>query len=82
MQQPNHLWQEHLARLEQLHGAAAVKPLRPRPRRVAGGDGRTAWALHGELTANPPGRLGRPLLAEIEAYLEFFAIARDAGSER
>ena len=37
------------------------------------------WALHGELTARPPGRLGRLLLPEIESYLEFFAIARGAG---
>jgi hypothetical protein len=29
-----------------------------------------------EWTAGPVGRLGRPLLVEIEAYLEFFAIAR------
>lgn len=29
-----------------------------------------------EWTARPLGRLGRPLLAEIEAYLEFFTIAR------
>lgn len=29
-----------------------------------------------EWTAAPVGRLGRPLLVEIEAYLEFFAIAR------
>ena len=30
-----------------------------------------------EFTASPPGRLGRPLLAEIETYLEFFALARE-----
>jgi hypothetical protein len=30
-----------------------------------------------EWTAQPLGRFGRPLLAEIDAYLEFFAIARD-----
>jgi hypothetical protein len=29
-----------------------------------------------EWTAQPVGRLGRPLVAEIEAYLEFFALAR------
>ena len=28
-----------------------------------------------EWTASPLGRLGRPLLVEIETYLEFFAIA-------
>ncbi len=30
-----------------------------------------------EWTARPLGRLGRPLLAEIESYLHFFSIARD-----
>jgi hypothetical protein len=29
-----------------------------------------------EFTGQPPGRLGRPLLDEIEAYLSFFALAR------
>jgi hypothetical protein len=29
-----------------------------------------------EWTARPLGRLGRPLVAEIEAYLAFFSIAR------
>lgn len=31
-----------------------------------------------EWTAPPPGSLGRSLVEEIEAYLEFFAIARAA----
>ena len=30
-----------------------------------------------EWTARPLGRLGRPLLAEIESYLHFFSIAQD-----
>jgi hypothetical protein len=35
-----------------------------------------------EWTARPLGRLGRPLVAEIEAYLTFFSIARaDAGRD-
>jgi hypothetical protein len=29
-----------------------------------------------EWTAPPPGRLGRRLLADVEPYLDFFAIAR------
>jgi hypothetical protein len=29
-----------------------------------------------EWTSRPPGRLGKRLLDEIEAYLEFFAVAR------
>jgi hypothetical protein len=33
-------------------------------------------ARRGEWTSAPPGRLGRRLLADVEAYLEFFAIAR------
>ncbi len=35
-----------------------------------------------EWTARPLGRLGRPLLVEVEAYLEFFAIARTEASTR
>jgi hypothetical protein len=30
---------------------------------------------HAEWTAAPPGRLGRRLLADVEPYLGFFAIA-------
>jgi hypothetical protein len=37
---------------------------------------------YGEWTAAPPGALGRRLLADIEPYLEFFAIARSAESAR
>jgi hypothetical protein len=33
-------------------------------------------ARRGEWTVTPPGRLGRRLLADIELYLAFFAIAR------
>lgn len=29
-----------------------------------------------EWSARPPGRLGRPLVEEVERYLEFYAIAR------
>jgi hypothetical protein len=35
-----------------------------------------------EFTGHPPGRLGRPLLAEIETYLEFFALAHQPAGER
>jgi hypothetical protein len=38
------------------------------------GEARSAVAA--ERTAAPPGRLGRRLLADIETYLEFFALAR------
>ena len=35
-----------------------------------------------EWTARPLGRLGRPLVAEIESYLTFFSIARtEAGPD-
>ena len=57
---------------------------RPVPRRPAEDDdwpsGRTGSLT--EWTARPLGRLGRPLVAEIEAYLTFFSIARaDAGTD-
>ena len=39
----------------------------------------SAWQ-RAEQSAAPPGRLGRLLLAEVERYLEFFAIARQSES--
>jgi hypothetical protein len=38
--------------------------------------------LEQEWTARPPGRLGRRLLADIESYLGFFAVARSGDRER
>ena len=36
-----------------------------------------------EWTARPVGRLGRPLVSEVEAYLQFFSIARgDRSADR
>ena len=54
------------------------------PRRLAGDDERRSYrpGSLSEWTARPLGRLGRPLLAEIEAYLTVFSIARaDAGHD-
>ena len=47
-----------------------------RPRRIPRTDGQAPLDDRSEWTAWPPGRLGRPLLAEIEAYLEFYALVR------
>jgi hypothetical protein len=47
---------------------ARARPTLARPRHDA--NPLTEW------TARPLGRLGRPLVAEIETYLQFFAIAR------
>jgi hypothetical protein len=72
----NQLWEAHLERLHRLGGA---------PPPVRHGRARAALPTHirdaesaqyGEWTAPPLGRFGRPLLAEVESYLEFFAIAR------
>jgi hypothetical protein len=51
---------------------------RPGPREPAGIEMRPAGRPDSltEWTARPLGRLGRPLVAEIEAYLTFFSIAR------
>jgi hypothetical protein len=62
----NKLWQEHLERLDTIHGAT--------PRRTTPGDAEDA--VRGEWSARPPGRLGRRLLADVERYLDFFATAR------
>jgi hypothetical protein len=50
---------------------SGTAPRRERPPaiRLRTHDSMTEW------TAVPLGRLGRPLVAEIETYLEFFAIA-------
>ena len=75
MHATNPLWQEHIERLRSLYAepaevdhAEAGKPL------VSDTD--AAEARRGEWAATPPGRLGRRLLADIDLWLEFFAIAR------
>jgi hypothetical protein len=71
----NPQWQEHLERLRRLHSQS---PPRTRPtvsRRILMRDREAEEARHGERTATPLGQLGRRLLADIEPYLEFFAIA-------
>ena len=73
----NPQWQQHVARLEELLGsrAGASRPA-ARPATV---DSREAEeARRGEWTATPPGPLGRRLLADVDPYLAFFAVARDA----
>lgn len=54
----------------------AVRPRAHASRVHSNADPLTEW------TARPVGRLGRPLLIEIETYLEFFAIARSDLSAR
>jgi hypothetical protein len=72
----NVLWQEHLERVRALHGEpttdAAATRRAVETEREADETRRSEW------TATPPGRLGRRLMADIERYLEFFAIARAA----
>ena len=57
---------------------------RPGPREPAGIEMRRSGSPGSlaEWTARPLGRLGRPLVAEIESYLTFFSIARtEAGPD-
>jgi hypothetical protein len=68
----NPLWHEHLERMRALR--ARPTSSRTSTRRAVGSGAEEARG--GEWTATPPGRLGRRLLAEIEPYLEFFALAR------
>jgi hypothetical protein len=56
------LWERRASRVER----------RPRPQ----GTAELCASPLAEWTAQPVGRLGRPLVAEIETYLEFFALAR------
>jgi hypothetical protein len=73
----NRLWQAHLERLQRLTGATTPPP---RPARTRGAKAISApeaeAARRAEWTAVPLGRLGRRLLADVDPYLEFFAIAR------
>jgi hypothetical protein len=65
----NSLWDEHLERLR------AINRLAPRPTMpLVAPD--VVDALRGEWDVRPPGRLGRRLLADVERYLDFFAVAR------
>ena len=73
----NPLWRAHLEQVQRIHGkpvATSAPP--PRQRRPPISDREAAEARHAEWTAAGVGRLGRRLLAEVEAYLAFFAIAR------
>jgi hypothetical protein len=69
----NPLWQEHLEWVRVLHGDPAT--ISTETQRVVTSDRQVEEIQHGEWTARPPGRLARRLIAEIETYLEFFAIA-------
>jgi hypothetical protein len=71
----NPLWQEHLERLRRLHRQSPPRTRSTGTRRIFMSDPEAEEARHGEWTATPPGRLGRRLPADIEPYVEFFAIA-------
>jgi hypothetical protein len=62
--------------MERWRRASRVTPLPRRAERPLPDAAEARRALASESTAPPPGRLGRRLLAEIEPYLEFFALAR------
>jgi hypothetical protein len=72
----NPLWEAHRERLRELYGGRRSATAQRRPRGASIGAREADEARQAEWTARPPGRLGRRLLAEIEPYLEFFAIAR------
>jgi hypothetical protein len=56
--------------LTEVRRRASRQPAGVEVRRSSGPGALTEW------TARPLGRLGRPLLVEIETYLSFFSIAR------
>ena len=62
----NPLWDAHLGRLRRLYGAGSL----PSGGREDEEARRSEWA------PRPLGRLGRRLVADLDPYLEFFAIAR------
>ena len=69
------LWHEHVERLRSLHSQSPPRKRHTGTRRIFMSDRDAGAARHGEWTATPLGRLGRRLLADIEPYLEFLAIA-------
>jgi hypothetical protein len=69
-------WDAHLERLRQLDGERHGAFVQGRRCRRSISDRQAAEARRGEWAARPLGRLGRRLLADLEPYLEFFAIAR------
>jgi hypothetical protein len=72
----NPLWDAHLARLHGMFGPDSPTTPSAGRQRTLSGDREAVEARSGEWTASPPGRLGRRLLADVEPYLEFFAVAR------
>jgi hypothetical protein len=66
-QSGNPLWDAHLRRLRLLYGVASLLP---------SGDREDEKARRSEWAPRPLGRLGRRLVADVDPYLEFFAIAR------
>jgi hypothetical protein len=72
------VWEEHMERWRRFSRRAAMH----RGTELSSSGGEDALqALASEWTAAPPGRLGRRLLADIEPYLEFFALARLGAGE-
>ena len=63
-------------RLLQVHGRRPGAVAHDGRFRRSINDREAVEARHDEWAARPPGRLGRRLLADVERYLEFFAIAR------
>jgi hypothetical protein len=72
----NPLGDAHLERLRQLDGESHSALVQGTRFRRSISDRQAVEARRGEWAARPPGRLGRHLLADLEPYLEFFAIAR------
>lgn len=71
----NPLWEAHLARIRGVYGTRRAPANRSRVRGPMTSDRDAEHARRSEWDAPAPGRLGRRLLADVEPYLEFFAIA-------
>jgi hypothetical protein len=68
------LWQGRDERLRHLRSQTPATTRTATPRAIVN-DREAAETRQAEWTAAPPGRLGRRLLADVEPYLGFFAIA-------
>ena len=68
-------WDAHMERLTRIWDPSPKVAPRAAARSPVVSDAEAEKAARGEWNAIPPGPLGRRLLADIEPYLAFFAIA-------
>jgi hypothetical protein len=74
----NPMWEAHLEWLRRMYGPGQSAAAHGRRPATSVSECEAHEARRSEWAARPLGRLGRRLLADLDPYLEFFAIARAA----